>query len=223
MSDATPPNGDIRLRLQRLAKGALFVGIAAGYTLLLAWTLVFHSWKPALLALFFIVVGQFFRHIASEADRLGWRLDTNGPHGTSASADPDATTRTYQKRMLWLFASLTQLPNIALVAQAWHLSALNWAAAMAGSLVAIELLYLLVRHLNQQTAFREASYGFKDRNPLTDGPTPINESRQHREAEVERKLEELRKLMEAGRISQKAYEKARDRHRVRVVMAKDVS
>ena len=218
MSDATLPVSDIRLRLQRLAKGALFVGIAAGYTLLLAWTLVFHSWKPALLALFFIVVGQFFRHIASEADRLGWRLNADGAN----TADADPTTRTYQKRMLWLFASLTQLPNIALVAQAWHLSALPWAATMAGALAIIELLYLLIRHLNRQTAFQEASYGFKDRTPLTGGPATIDESRQQREAEVERKLEELRHLMEAGRISPKAYKKACDRHRVRMVMAKDV-
>lgn len=219
----TQPGGDIRLRLQRLAKGALFVAIAAAYTLLLAWTLVFHSWKPALLALFFIVVGQFFRHIASEADRIGWRLDTNGPHGASASAEADATTRTYQKRMLWLFASLAQLPNIALITQAWHLSALTWATAMAAALITIELLYLQVRHLNRQTAFGEASYGFKDRNPISGGPAPIDQSRQQREAEVERKLEELRKLMEAGRISQRAYKKACDRHRVRVVMAKDAS
>lgn len=218
MSDKPLPHGDIRLRLQRLAKGALFVGIAAGYTLLLAWTLVFHSWKPALLALFFVIVGQFFRHIASEADRLGWRLDVD----TANVPEADSRTRAYQKRMLLLFTSLAQLPNLALMAQAWHLAALPWAAATAGALLAIELLYVLVRHLNRETAFREASYGFKDRNPLTDGPAPINESCQQREAEVERKLEELHQLMEAGRISKKAYEKACDRHRVRVVMAKDV-
>ena len=219
MSDSALPGGDIRLRLQRLAKGALFVGIAAGYTLLLAWTLVFHSWKPALLALFFIVVGQFFRHIASEADRIGWRLDTDG---ANASHEADTTTRTYQRRMLWLFAALAQLPNIALVLQALGLSGMEWAATMAASLLVIEVPYLAVRRLNRQTAFREASYGFKDRGPLSGGPASIDESRERREAEVERKLEELRKLMDAGRISQRAYEKACDRHRVRVVMAKDM-
>jgi len=219
MSDSALPGGDIRLRLQRLAKGALFVGIAAGYTLLLAWTLVFHSWEPALLALFFIVVGQFFRHIASEADRIGWRLDTDG---TNASPEADSTTRTYQRRMLWLFAALAQLPNIALVLQALRLSGMEWAATMAASLLVVEFLYLAVRRLNRQTAFREASYGFKDRGPLSGGPASIDESRNQREAEVERKLEELRKLMDAGRISQRAYEKACDRHRVRVVMAKSM-
>ena len=207
---------DTRLRLQRLAKGALFVGIAAGYTLLLALALVLHGWKPALLALFFIIVGQFFRHIASEADRIGWRLDAERD-------EADSGTRNYQKHMLWLFASLAQVPNVALVVQASLLSSLESAGIVAGSLLLIELLYLTVRRLNRQTAFREASYGFRDRSPLTDGPTPLNNSRERREAEVERKLAELGKMAEEGRISQKAYEKARDRHRVRVVMAKETS
>ena len=207
---------DTRLRLQRLAKGALFVGIAAGYTLLLALALVLHGWKAALLALFFVVVGQFFRHIASEADRIGWRLDAERD-------EADSETRTYQRRMLRLFASLAQVPNVALVVQASILSSLDSASIVAASLLLIELLYLTVRRLNRQTAFREASYGFRDRNPLTDGPTPLNTSRQHREAEVERKLTELRKMAEEGHISQKAYEKARDRHRVRVVMGDKTS
>ena len=207
---------DTRLRLQRLAKGALFVGIAAGYTLLIALALVLHGWKPALLALFFIIVGQFFRHIASEADRIGWRLDAER---NETNPEADSETRTYQKRMLWLFASLAQLPNVALVVQATLLSNPESAGIVAASLLLIELLYLTVRRLNRQTAFREASYGFRDRSPLTDGPAPLVTSREHREAEVERKLAELRKMAEEGRISQKAYEKARDRHRVRAVMA----
>ena len=211
---------DTRLRLQRLAKGALFVGIAAGYTLLLALALVLHGWKAALLALFFVVVGQFFRHIASEADRIGWRLDAERDE---AEAQADSATQTYQRRMLWLFASLAQVPNVALVVQASLLSNLESAGIVAGSLLLIELLYLTVRRLNRQTAFREASYGFRDRSPLIDGPTALDTSRQHREAEVERKLAELGRMAEEGRISQKAYEKARDRHRVRVVMAKETS
>ncbi|MYB37418.1 MAG: hypothetical protein F4Y26_08570 [Gammaproteobacteria bacterium] len=211
-----------RLRLQRLAKGALFVGIAAGYTLLLALALVLHGWKPALLALFFVIVGQFFRHIASEADRIGWRLDAER-NEASPEAQADADTRSYQRRMLWLFASLAQLPNVALVAQATLLADPESGAVTAVSLLVIEALYLTVRRLNRRTAFREASYGFKDRGPFSDGASPIDASRERREAEVERKLAELRKLAEDGRISRRAYEKARDRHRVRVVMVKDAS
>ena len=180
--------------------------------------LVLHGWKTALLALFFVVVGQFFRHIASEADRIGWSLDAERDQAVPET-QADSDTRSYQRRMLWLFASLAQVPNVALVVQAFLLSSLEPAGIVAGSLLLIELLYLSVRRLNRQTAFREASYGFRERSPLTDGPTPIDASREHREAEVERKLAELQKMAEEGRISEKAYEKARDRHRVRVVMA----
>ncbi len=127
MSNEASPNEDIRLRLLRLGKGALFVGIAAGYILLLALTLILHGWKPGLLAMFFVVVGQFFRHIASEADRIGWRLDGNR---TEAPAEADTDTRAYQRRMLWLFASLAQLPNVALVAQAAFLSGLDRGGAV---------------------------------------------------------------------------------------------
>ena len=220
MSNEAPSNEDIRLRLLRLGKGALFVGIAAGYILLLALTLILHGWKPGLLAMFFVVVGQFFRHIASEADRIGWRLDGNR---TEAPAEADIDTRAYQRRMLWLFASLAQLPNVALVAQAAFLSGLDWGGAVAGALLLIELLYLTVRRLNRRTAFREASYGFRDRGPLTGDTAPIDASRERQEAEVERKLAELLKLAEDGHISHKAYEKARDRHRVRLVMALEES
>ena len=217
--NAAAPDESIRLRLQRLAKGAIFVGIAAGYTLLLALALVLHGWKPALLALFFIVVGQFFRHIASEADRLGWRLNA-GP-GTIPEAHADASARSYQRRMLWLFASLAQLPNVALVAQATLLAGTESGAVTAGALLVIEVLYLTVRRLNRRTAFREASYGFKDRGPFSGGATPIDASRERREPEVEHKLAQLRRMAEEGRISHKAYQKACDRHRVRVVMAKE--
>ena len=216
--NAAAPDESIRLRLQRLAKGAIFVGIAAGYTLLLALALVLHGWKPALLALFFIVVGQFFRHIAGEADRLGWRL---AGERNEATPETDASARSYQRRMLWLFASLAQLPNVALVAQATLLAGTESGAVTAGALLVIEVLYLTVRRLNRRTAFREASYGFKDRGPFSGGATPIDASRERREAEVEHKLAQLRRMAEEGRISHKAYQKACDRHRVRVVMAKE--
>ena len=216
--NAAAPDESIRLRLQRLAKGAIFVGIAAGYTLLLALALVLHGWKPALLALFFIIVGQLFRHIAGEADRLGWRLDAER---NEATPETDASPRSYQRRMLWLFASLAQLPNVALVAQAALLAGPQSGAVTAASLLVIEALYLTVRRLNRRTAFREASYGFKDRGPFSGGATPIDASRERREAEVEQKLAQLHRMAEEGRISHKAYQKACDRHRVRVVMLEE--
>lgn len=214
MSAGAEDGAGVRLRLLRLGKGASFVGIAATYLLILAAALVFHGWRPALLALFLVLTGQCFRHIAGEADRIGWRLD-GGAGGADASVD--AATRAYQKRMLWLFGALAQLPNAALVAQAAMLAGPALAAAAAAALLGVECLYLLVRRLNRRTAFREASYGFRERVPLG-GAARLDAARGNRVAEAERALEALAELAADGRVSQRAYEKACDRYRVRAVM-----
>ena len=203
-----------RLHLQRLAKGALFVGIAAAYVLLLSLTLVDFGWRPALLALFLVLVGQGFRHIANEADRIG--LTLAGEDG----AQPGAHLRNYQRRMLRLFAGLTQLPNDGIGVQAFLLGGRSWGIAATGTLLVIELWYLLVRSLNRRTAFREASYGFRDPAPLGGGRLDVGMARDLRAADVEGRLTELRAMVRDGRISQRAYEKACDRYRVRAVMAR---
>ena len=208
--DGPSADAAARVRLHRLAKGALFVGIAAGYVLLLGLTLVLFGWRPALLAVFFVPAGQGLRHIASEADRIGLALA--GDQG----AAPD--TRDYQKRMLRIFTGLTQLPNVALAVQAFLLAGWPWAAAATAGLVVVELLYVIVRKLNRRTAFREASYGFRDRGPLRGAAAP-DAARDLRAAEVERRLTELCAMVRDGRVSQRAYEKACDRYRVGVVMA----
>lgn len=210
--DSPSTDAAVRVRLQRLAKGALFVGIVAGYALLLGLTLVQFGWRPALLAVFFVLAGQGLRHIASEADRIGLTL----------AGDPDATTadlRGYQRRMLRIFTGLTQLPNAALAVQAFLLGGWSWGALAAAGLLVVELLYVLVRNLNRRTAFREASYGFRDRGPLRVGVTDAESARDIRAAEVERRLEELCAMVEEGRVSQRAYDKACDRYRVRALMA----
>lgn len=199
-----------RVRLQRLAKGALFVGIAGGYVLLVGLTLVLFGWRAAVLAVFFVLAGQGLRHIASEADRIGLTLA-----GEGAAAD----TRDYQKRMLRIFTGLTQLPNVALAAQAFLLGGWPWGAPATAALLIVELLYVLVRSLNRRTAFREASYGFRDRAPLRGGGVCVDAAHDLRAAEVERRLEELCAMVRDGRVSQRAYDKACDRYRVRAVMA----
>ena len=210
MAGATP-DAAARVRLQRLAKGALFVGIAAGYALLLGLTLVLFGWRPALLAAFFVLAGQGLRHIASEADRIGVTLA--GKQG----AAPD--TRDYQKRMLRIFTGLTQVPNAALAVQAFLLAGWPWGAAATAGLLVVELLYVLVGNLNRRTAFREASYGFRDRGPFRGDVVNAEAAGDLRVAEVEHRLEELSAMVEEGRVSQRAYEKACDRYRVRAVMA----
>ena len=210
MAGATP-DAAARVRLQRLAKGALLVGITAGYVLLLGLTLVLFGWRPALLAAFFVLTGQGLRHIASEADRIGVSLA--GEQG----AAPD--TRDYQKRMLRIFTGLTQLPNAALAVQAFLLAGWPGGAAATAGLLVVEILYALVRNLNRRTAFREASYGFPDRGPFRGGVVHAEAARDLRAAEVEGRLEELSAMVEEGRVSERAYEKACDRYRVRAVMA----
>ena len=208
-----------RLRLQRLAKGALLVGIAAVYVLLLSLTLVTFGWQPALLAVFLVATGQCFRHIANEADRIGLTLASEG--GPKPSDSTGARTRDYQRRMLAFFAALTQLPNAALAVQAFVLAGPPWSATVTGALLAIEALYLAVRRLNRRTAYGQASYGFRDLGPLSGGPAEFATARDLRAAEVERKLEELHGQVQAGRVSERAYKKACDRYRVRAVMARD--
>ena len=209
--DGRSADAAARVRLQRLAKGALFVGIAAGYVLLFGLTLVLFGWRPALLAAFFVLTGQGLRHIASEADRIGVTLA--GDEG----ATPD--TRDYQKRMLRTFTALTQVPNVALAVQAFLLAGWPWGATATAALLVVELLYVLVRSLNRRIAFREASYGFRERGPLRGGAGRTDAARDLRAAEVERRLTELCAMVRDGRVSQRAYEKACDRYRVRVVMA----
>ena len=204
-----------RVRLQRLWKGTLFVGIGGGYVLLIALLFVYRGWRPALLALFLIGVAQFFRYIANDVDRIGWRMSNEW----SGEAISDSTT-SYQKRMLIALVILAQGVNVALVYQAYLLGGLYWMLPILVGVAVIEILYSRVRSVNRRIEFDEASYGFKDRGPLSGGPESIRPSGRARQDELDRKLEELKALVDAGEISQKAYEKARDKHRVRAVMDK---
>ena len=210
---ANPVNdSDVRIRLQRLAKGTLFVGIAGGYTLLLSLTLILFGWRPALLAAFLVVLSQFFRHIANDIDRIG---------SEQREGDVESSTRRYQTRMLWLVFALAQLANVALVGQAYVLADGVWAVAATVALLVIELFYALIRHVNRQTAFEQASYGFRDKGMFSDGPEPIDGSQTTKVAKVERKLARLRELQMDGQISERAYAKACDKYRVRVVMEQE--
>ena len=199
-----------QVKLQRLWKGTLFVGIGGGYVLLVAMLFVYHGWRAALLALFLIGVSQFFRYIANDVDRIGWRMSNE-----SSDEAVGETTKRYQRRMLVALAGLVQALNLALVYQAYHLGDLRWMLPMLSGLVLIEVLYSRIRSVNRRIEFEEASYGFKDRGPLSRGPDAMRASNH---ARLDRKLEELEALAEEGRISIKAYERARDKHRIRSVM-----
>ena len=200
----SPVESTAHVKLQRLWKGTMFVGIGGGYVLLVAMLFVYHGWRAALLALFLIGVSQFFRYIANDVDRIGWRMSNEAA---------GETTKRYQKRMLVALAGLVQALNLALIYQAYHLGDLRWMLPMLVGLVLIETLYARIRSVNRRVEFEEASYGFTDRSPLTRGAM-----RASNQARLDRKLEELKALADEGLISRKAYEKARDRHRIRSVM-----
>ena len=197
------------IKLQRLWKGTLFVGIGGGYVLLVAMLFIYQGWRAALLALFVIGVAQFFRYIANDVDRIGWRMSNESDESVGE------TTKRYQRRMLLTQAGLVQALNLALIYQAYHLGDLRWMLPTLVGLALIELLYSRIRSVNRRIEFEEASYGFKDRGPLSGGPGAAGASNR---AALDRKLDQLRALADEGQISTKAYEKARDRHRVRSVM-----
>lgn len=199
-----------QVKLRRLWKGTLFVGIGGGYVLLVAMLFIYQGWQAALLALFLIGVAQFFRYIANDVDRIGWRMSNEW------SDEPIAdSTKRYQSRMLIALVGLAQATNLGLIYQAYHLGDLRWMLPTLLGLALIELLYSRIRSVNRRIEFEEASYGFKDRGPLSGGSGAAGASNR---AALDRKLDRLRALADEGEISTQAYEKARDKHRVRSVM-----
>lgn len=201
------------IKLQRLWKGTLFVGIGGGYVLLVAMLFVYHGWRAALLALFLIGVSQFFRYIANDVDRIGWRMSNEW----SDEGIPQSTKR-YQRRLLAALVGLAQVMNLMLIYQAHHLGDLPWMLPTLVGLSLIEVFYARIRRVNRRIEFEEASYGFKDRNPLTGGPGAMRLSEQAAQDKLDRKLDKLKVLADEGKISKKAFEKARDKHRIRTVM-----
>ncbi len=207
---------DIRVRLQRLWKGTLFVGITGGYVLIVSLLFIYHGWRPALLGLFLIILSQFFRYIANDVDRIGWRISKQRQdEGITES------TRGYQVRMLYLLVGLVQLQNLALIYQGYVLAGITWTVATLVGLVFIEILYSRVRGVNRRVEFEQASYGFRDKGIFSDGPESVSPSDKAKKDKLERKLDRLREMAEKGQISQKAYEKTRDKYRIHRVMDDD--
>ena len=205
-------------RLQRLWKGTLVVAITAGYLLILTLLLIHRDWQAALMALFLIVLAQFFRYIGDDVDRIGWQLSRESSEPRSDGGE-DANIR--QKRMHRLLVGLTQLPNVALVGHGYWLGGQRWAIGLAIGVVAIELLHTRIRKVNRAVAFEQASFGFAERNLFTEGPESIGRLRETKERRVEERLAALERMADEGLISRKAYEKARDKARVRLVMEED--
>lgn len=208
---------DARRRLQRLWKGTLFVWIAASYVLVLVLLFVFHGWRSALLAAFFVVLSQLFRYIADDVDRIGWKL-SSGPAGENVGE----STRRLQVRMRYLSGGLAQLQNVALLYQAYHLAGAQWMLGLLVGLAVVEVCYLRIRSVNRSVQFEQASYGFRDGGVFEHGRDPLDPAKRAKHDGVERKLDVLEEMAEDGLISRQAYEKARDKYRVNVVMLDEV-
>ena len=215
----TPPDSEIRLRLQRLWKGTLFVGVGGAYIALLAGALILFGWQAALLAVFLVLLGQCFRYIANDIDRLGWAMGRDGPSKVEGSA----ATRRDQTRLLWILGILVLAPSAALIVQAQFLGGGRVALVVGGTLAFVEALYLAIRRVNRRTAFQEASYGLRDRSLFSRGPDNMRALERTRAERVERQLEQLEAMADDGRISRRAYEKARDKLRVELVMKEEAA
>ena len=209
----SPSDPEIRLRLQRLWKGTLFIGIAGTYAALLAAGLILFGWKSALLAAALILLGQCFRYVANDIDRLGWTM-ANAAEGERPEAFGDATKRD-QRRLLRLLGGLVLLTDLGLAGEAYVLADWHGAGTAAIALIFVEWLYVGVRRVNRRISFVEASYGLREGNLLDRGPG------QRPATSVEQRLDRLKAMAEAGDISQRAYEKARDKHRVDLVRGGD--
>lgn len=209
---------DLHTRLQRLWKGTLVVAITAGYLLILTLLLIHRDWRAALMALFLIVLAQFFRYIGDDVDRIGWQLSS---HSNKAQERAEDHAQDRQKRMRRLLVGLTWLPNLALVGHGHWLGGPVWAAALFIGVVVIELLHARIRKVNRAVAFEQASFGFADRSLFAGGPESIARLKETKERRVEERLDTLERMAEEGQISRKAYKKARDKARVRLVMEED--
>ena len=212
-----PPDSEIRLRLQRLWKGTLFVGVGGTYIALLAGALILFGWQAALLAVFLVLLGQCFRYIANDIDRLGWAMGRDGPSKVEGSA----ATRRDQTRLLWILGILVLVPSAALILQAQYLGGGRVALVAGVTLAFVEALYMAIRRVNRRTAFQEASYGLRDRSLFSRGPDDMRALRRTRAERVDHQLEQLKAMADDGRISQRAYEKARDKLRVDLVMKEE--
>jgi hypothetical protein len=211
-----PPEADELLRrLRRLWKGTLYVGVLVCWLLVLAGALVLGGWKALVAAFCVAGIGQFFRYLANDVDRIGWAMSLRAPAG---GAEPASRFRKRIGRILFL---LLQCTNAALAALAYALGGWAWAAAAAGVLLVAELLYGRIRSVNRQVQFERASYGFRDREPLADGADlldPADYGERPRAPSLEEKLATLKEMAERGEISQSAYENVRDAKLVARVM-----
>lgn len=204
---------ELKLRLLRLSKGVLLLGIAAAYLLYLLWMLLYVGWQQALFAAVAVLLVQGLRVVANEVERIGWRLESQ-----SDASESEKSTGRLQRRLLILVVFVIQVINVVLVVQAYLLTDINWTIGLVGLFVFIELLFMAIRRVNRTISYDTAVYGGQDSIWFgVDSRSKIN-AMDVRMKKLDEKLEMLNKMREEGKISSEAYRRAVDEHRVAEAM-----
>ncbi len=193
----------LALRLRRLWMGTLYIGIFAVYTLLLGLLLIHYGWRPVLLSLFLIGLIQLFRYVADDVDRIGWLLSEE-----NIEREKEGIIQ-HRAKLQYLLLTLILLLNLAIVYQVYLVSSWQQASVLLIGLILVEMMFRQIRATNRQIDYRSPIYGFKHPGPITTG----SES-----SRLQEKLAKLYQMAERGDISQRAYEKARDRELIKRVM-----
>jgi hypothetical protein len=136
-----------------------------------------------------------------------------------SGAQEDA--RKYQSKMLLLLFSLIQVSNLVIIYQSYRISTGMWALLVFLAVLAVELMFRQIRNINHEIDYELASYGIKDRNPISSGANThqFNESKSTQvNDDIDKKLAILKSMVEQGYITQTAYEEVRDRQLIKRIM-----
>ncbi len=193
----------LALRLRRLWMGTLYIGVFAVYTLLLGLLFVYYGWRPALLSLFLIGLIQLFRYVADDVDRIGWLLSRENIEGQQEGIIQHRT------KLQYLLLTAILLLNLAIVYQLHLVSSWRQAIVLLIGLILVEMMFRQIRATSRQIDYKSPIYGMKHPGPMTSGPES---------SRLEEKLAKLKQMAERGDISQKAYQKVRDRELMKTVM-----
>ena len=176
-----------------------------------------HGWKAALLSTSLILLSLALRFVADAVYRIGQDLSENVK---SDSADKDSTL-TFQRWLYVFTLALVYATCAGIVVQTYFLADEVWISSLLVSLIGVELAFIWIRQVNKQISFRQASYGLQDQAPFGLRASRRSELDTEKAERLDRKIAELESLAEEGKISQRAFEKARDRHRIKDVMDRD--
>lgn len=203
------------VKLRRLLKGALFVGISGIYISLAAVIFLNHGWSTLLLAAFLLALGQLLRYVCNDVDHIGWLLKTANIRGDVHQA------KRYQVLLMWILFASIQLLNLAVVSHVYIISNWDVTVAVLSGLIGAELIYGYIRRINRRIEFGPTSYGYAEGTIVPIGSSrSMPEDYQDSEAReaIDEKLAILKEMAEKGEISKDAYERVRDDQLIRRVL-----